>query len=62
MTDADGYDKINIFKYIKRLEKTLIWKSANYQMKYNCNLKHLNIRVASLTVFIRVKSYVCNVE
>ena len=22
MTDADGYDKINIFKYIKRLEKT----------------------------------------
>ena len=28
MTDADGYDKINIFKYIKRLEKHLICKSA----------------------------------
>ena len=22
MTDADGYDKINIFKYIESLEKT----------------------------------------
>ena len=35
MTDADGYDKINIFKYIKRLEKQIVIQT-----------KHVNIRVA----------------
>ena len=54
MTDADGYDKINIFKYIKRLEKHLICKSAY--------LRHVNMKVALLISFMKHKSYVCNIK